>query len=108
MNSFSKQHNSIQYAYEACETTDKAAVSVDGTTMLLEFRLSMSKEMKSLPFEVLQGYREIYIFGIKCIIIDEISILSSAALQKTNEQRQQNTGLYEKQLAVWTFICLAT
>lgn len=82
-------------AYIACASTGKAAVPLGGSTVHSAFRLTNSRLTKVLSTENLQAYRNMFV-GVKAVFVDEISMLSSAILQKTNYRLQQITGIYDK------------
>jgi hypothetical protein len=58
------------------------------------FRITMSRKTSSLPTEVLHGYRNMFV-SVKCVIVDEISMLSSAVLHKINQKLQQINAVYD-------------
>lgn len=94
-NRYTQEHNSMNNAYIACASTGKAAVPLGGTTVHSAFRLTNSRVTKLLSTENLQAYRNMFV-GVKAVFVDEISMLSSAILQKMNYRLQQITGIYDK------------
>ncbi|EZA46372.1 ATP-dependent DNA helicase PIF1 [Ooceraea biroi] len=94
-NRYTQQHNSLHNAYVACASTGKAAVSIGGTTVHSTFRLTQSRKTSVLPTELLHSYRNLFI-GVKCIIIDEVSMISADILHRINQRLQQITGVYDQ------------
>lgn len=90
-NRYTQQHNSMNNAYVARATTGKAAVGLNGLTVHTAFRLTTSRQKKQLSYEVLQTYRHM-LRNVKCVIIDEISMCSSALFHQVNSRLQEIAG----------------
>lgn len=77
-------------AYIACALTGKAAVAIDGTTVQIAFKITLSK-LLPLSTEVAHQYRALFKF-IKVIIIDEVSMISAELLGHIDSRLKQITG----------------
>ncbi|GFS68629.1 ATP-dependent DNA helicase [Trichonephila clavipes] len=82
-NRYTQQHNSLRNAFVACASTGKAAVNLGGVTVHSAFKITQSRRIGTMAREVLQNYRSTFI-GVKCIIIDEVSMIGCDALHKIN------------------------
>lgn len=88
----------------ACATTGKAAVPLNGTTLHSAFSLSLMKSKTTkLKNSHLFAFRNAFV-GIKCIIIDEISMLSCFNLEQINLRLQEITGAYDKPFGGFSII----
>ena len=95
-NRYTHKHNSLRNAYVACASTGKAAAAFDGTTVHSAFRISVMRTLeKPLANELEQTYRGMF-NGVKCVIIDEVSMLSTDVFHKVDARLKQITGVYEK------------
>ncbi|XP_065305470.1 uncharacterized protein [Dermacentor albipictus] len=77
-------------AYIACATTGKAAVALNGVTVHSAFKIVMSagREDRSLSAADLNTFRTLF-KGVRCIIIDEVSMLSSDLLRQVDRRLRQ-------------------
>ena len=95
-NRYTQKHNSIRNAYVACASTGKAAAEFDRTTVHSAFRISLMRTLeKPLANELEQTYRGMF-NGVKCLIINEVSMLSTDVFHKVDARLKQITGVYEK------------
>ncbi|KAK8777362.1 hypothetical protein V5799_029293 [Amblyomma americanum] len=74
-------------AYIACATTGKAAVALNGITVHSAFKIVMTsgREDKGLSASDLNTFRTLF-RGVRCIIIDEVSMLSSDLLRQVDRR----------------------
>ncbi|KAH7960775.1 hypothetical protein HPB49_023330 [Dermacentor silvarum] len=70
-------------AYVACATTGQAAVAIGGLTLHAAFKHSMRAD-GGLPFT-----------NVKCVIVDECSMISSDTPARVDDRLRQNTGKYD-------------
>ncbi|KAK8772607.1 hypothetical protein V5799_024150 [Amblyomma americanum] len=77
-------------AYVACATTGKAAVALNGVTVHSAFKMVMSntREDKGLSAADLNTFRTL-LKGVRCVIIDEVSMLSSDLLRQVDRRLRQ-------------------
>ncbi|XP_075553763.1 uncharacterized protein LOC142586404 [Dermacentor variabilis] len=77
-------------AYVACATTGKAAVALNGVTVHSAFKMVMSntREDKGLSAADLNTFRTLF-KGVRCVIIDEVSMLSSDLLRQVDRRLRQ-------------------
>ncbi|KAK8759627.1 hypothetical protein V5799_002740 [Amblyomma americanum] len=77
-------------AYVACATTGKAAVALNGVTVHSAFKMVMSntREDKGLSAADLNTFRTLF-KGVRCVIIDEGSMLSSDLLRQVDRRLRQ-------------------
>ena len=94
-NRYTQQHNSLRNAYVACASTGKAAVNLGGVTVHSAFKITQSRRVGTMAREVLQNYRSIFI-GVKCIVIDEVSMIGCDVLHKINLRLQEITGAHDQ------------
>lgn len=90
-NRFTQQHNNLNNAYIACASTGKAAVNLGGTTVHSAFHITKSLRSGAIARETLQQFRHSF-SGVKCVIIDEVSMMGSDILHQVNSRLQQITG----------------
>lgn len=90
-NRYSQQQNVLSNAYVACASTGKAAVNLGGTTVHSAFHITQSRRMGSIARETLQSLRQLF-KNVKCIIIDEVSMIGNDILHKVNQRLQEITG----------------
>ncbi|GFX69602.1 hypothetical protein TNCV_1769711 [Trichonephila clavipes] len=57
--------------------------------------VTQSRRIGTMAREVLQNYRSTFI-GVKCIIIDEVSMIGCDVLHKTNLRLQEITGVHDQ------------
>lgn len=77
-------------AYLTCASTGKAAVAIDGLTVHTALKISIGKNLP-LSNEVVQQYRTLFKY-VRCIIIDEISMMSAELLHQVDARLKQITG----------------
>ncbi|GFW65819.1 hypothetical protein TNCV_586451 [Trichonephila clavipes] len=94
-NRYTQQHNSLRNAFVACASTGKAAVNLGGVTVHSAFKITQSRRIGTMAREVLQNYRSTFI-GVKCIIIDEVSMIGCDVLHKINLRLQEITGVHDQ------------
>lgn len=94
-NRYTQQHTTRRDAYIACASTGKAAVNLQGTTVHSAFRISLMRTSTSLPHEALQCFRTAFV-GVKCVIVDEISMIGSDVFNKINSRLNEITGVYDQ------------
>ncbi|GFT54495.1 ATP-dependent DNA helicase PIF1 [Trichonephila clavipes] len=94
-NRYTQQHNSLRNAFVACASTGKAAVILGGVTVHYAFKITQSRRIGTMAREVLQNYRSTFI-GVKCIIIDEVSMIGCDVLHKINLRLQEITGAHDQ------------
>ncbi|XP_077506060.1 uncharacterized protein LOC144115492 [Amblyomma americanum] len=77
-------------AFVACATTGKAAVALNGVTVHSAFKMVMShsREDKGLSAADLSTFRTLF-KGVRCVIIDEVSMLSSDLLRQVDRRLRQ-------------------
>jgi len=90
-NRYCPDKNDLNNSYVACATTGKAAVQLGGTTVHSAYHLNPMQKDSSISPERLHGYRQLF-RNIRCVIIDEVSMLSSIMLHRINHRLQQITG----------------
>ncbi|XP_042149867.1 uncharacterized protein LOC121837984, partial [Ixodes scapularis] len=79
-------------AYVACATTGKAAVALGGITVHAAFRLTINRD-GGLRDNELNTFR--YAFrNVRCVIIDEVSMMSADILQKVDSRLRIITCKY--------------
>lgn len=93
-NRFTASHNSHNNSYVACASTGKAAIAINGLTVHSAFRLSIIKQFEPFQPENVATFRNMF-KGVKCIIVDEISMLSSSIVVKVHMRLQQITGNFD-------------
>nr|XP_037276845.1 ATP-dependent DNA helicase PIF1-like [Rhipicephalus microplus] len=76
------QGNSVVNAYVACATTSKVAIALNGVTVHSAFKIVMTnrREEWGLTSSDLNTFRMLF-RDMKCIIVDEVSMLSSDLLR---------------------------
>ncbi|CAH0586945.1 unnamed protein product [Chrysodeixis includens] len=94
-NRFSPQPHSYFNSYVTCASTGKAAIAINGKTVHSAFRLNFTGKPFILSAEALQKYRSSFT-GVKCIIIDEISMLSVEVLKNIHDRLQEITAERDK------------
>ncbi|GFU73573.1 ATP-dependent DNA helicase [Trichonephila clavipes] len=94
-NRYTQQHNSLRNAFVACASTGKAAVNLGGMTVHSAFKISQSRRIGTMARKVLQNYRSTFI-GVKCIIIDEVSMIGCDVQHKINLRLQEITGVHDQ------------
>ncbi|GFT83695.1 hypothetical protein TNCV_2826171 [Trichonephila clavipes] len=94
-NRYTQQHNSLRNAFVACASTGKAAVNLGGVTVHSAFKITQSRRIGTMAREVLQNYRSTFI-GVKCIIIDEVSMIGCDVIHKINLRLQEITGVHDQ------------
>ncbi|KAK8759419.1 hypothetical protein V5799_002948, partial [Amblyomma americanum] len=77
-------------AYIACATTGKAAVALNGVTVHSAFKIVMTsgRDEKGLSASDLNTFRILF-RGVRCIIIDEVSMLSSDLLRQVDRRLRE-------------------
>ncbi|GFS89083.1 ATP-dependent DNA helicase [Trichonephila clavipes] len=100
-NRYTQQHNSLRNAFVACASTGKAAINLGGVTVHSAFKITQSRRIGTMAREVLQNYRSTFI-GVKCIIIDEVSMIGCDVLHKINLRLQEITVYMTNRLAILT------
>lgn len=93
-NRFSPESSHLN-SYVTCASTGKAAVAINGKTVHSAFRLNFTGKSFILSAEALQKYRNSFT-GVKCIIIDEISMLGVEVLKNINDRLQEITAVRDK------------
>ncbi|GFV64106.1 ATP-dependent DNA helicase PIF1 [Trichonephila clavipes] len=94
-NRYTQQHNSLRNAFIACASTGKAAVNLGGATVHSAFKITQSRRIGTMARDVLQNYRSTFI-GVKCIIIDEMSMIGCDVLHKINLRLQEIIGVHDQ------------
>lgn len=94
-NRFTVQHNYLTNAFVACASTGKAAVNIQGVTVHSAFKITQSRRTGTMSREILQNYRNMFV-GVKCVIIDEVSMIGSDVLHKINLRLQEITGAHDQ------------
>ncbi|GFW47182.1 ATP-dependent DNA helicase [Trichonephila clavipes] len=87
-NRYTQQHNSLRNAFVDCASTGKEAVNLGGVTVHSAFKITQSRRIGTMAREVLQNYKSTFI-GVKCIIIDEVSMIGCDVLHKINLHLQE-------------------
>ncbi|XP_037558151.1 uncharacterized protein LOC119435325 [Dermacentor silvarum] len=89
-------------AYVACATTGKAAVAIGGLTVHAAFKLSMRAD-GGLRDGDLNSFRTAFT-NVKCVIVDECSMMSSNTLARVDDRLRQITGNYNDPFGGLDFI----
>lgn len=95
VNRYSQTHNSHGNSYIACASTGKAAVGLGGTTVHSAFHLTISRRQDTISRQTLHAFRQLF-GGVRCVIIDEVSMISNDLLHKINRKLQVGTGQLEE------------
>ena len=97
-NRYSQKRNSLMNSYLACGSTGKAASAIGAVTIHSAFRLTISTRAgaveKPLDFEMEQTYRGMF-DGVRCVIVDEVSMVSSDIFRKIDSRLKQITGAHD-------------
>jgi ATP-dependent exoDNAse (exonuclease V) alpha subunit len=93
VNRYTQQHNSMMDAYVACASTGKAAVNLEDTTVHSAFKLTQSRQQHGMSYENLQTFRRLF-RNVKCVIIDEISMIGSNTFHRVNTRLQEVKANY--------------
>jgi hypothetical protein len=104
INRYSLTHNSLINAYVATASTGKAASALDGTTGQSVFRIAATSSDRPLAVEMEQTYRGMF-NGVRCVITDEISMLSSYVIHKVDARLKQITGTQDRNFGSLIVIC---
>lgn len=89
-NRFYQLRHGSKDAYIVCGSTGKAAVAIGGTTVHSLFNINpfSKKQTGNIKPSSMAKYVEIF-EGVKCIIVDEVSMLSARILRIVNDRLQQ-------------------
>jgi Cdc6-like AAA superfamily ATPase len=94
-NRFTVNHSYLTNAFVACASTGKAAVNIQGITVRSPFKITLSRRIGTMSREILQSYRNMFV-GVKCLIVDEVSMIGSDVLHKINLRLQEITGALDQ------------